>query len=74
MVGLSTPFIVIVQSNRARPLHTLNETGFETAKFQPENLVGGFIKQRFGSRQRSLSFLSFLPRYERPLLAGKESI
>ena len=28
-------------------------------------------RKRFGSRQRSLSFLSFLPRRERPLLAGK---
>ena len=27
-------------------------------------------RKRFGSRQRSLSFLSFLPRRERPLLAG----
>ena len=37
------------------------------------NLVGGFIKQCFGSRQRSVSFLSFLPRSERPLLAGKQN-
>ena len=28
-------------------------------------------RKRVGSRQRSLSFLSFLPRRERPLLAGK---
>ena len=27
-------------------------------------------RKRVGSRQRSLSFLSFLPRRERPLLAG----
>ena len=44
----------------------------KTGKFRPENLVGGFIKQLVGSRQRSLSCRFSLPRRERPLLAGKE--
>ena len=44
--------------------YTLNKT------VSTRNLVSGFIKQHFGSRQRSLSFVSFLSRRERPLLAG----
>ena len=51
----------------------LNETRFENRLVSARNLVGGYIKQRVGGQQRSLSFLSFLPFRETPLLAGNQS-
>ena len=53
------------------PPPPLNETGFENRKVSTRNLVGGFIKQLVGSRQRSFSSRFTLSRRERPLLAGK---
>ena len=49
---------------------SVTETGFENRSVSTTNLVGGYMKERFGCRQRSLSFLSLVSRRERPLLAG----
>ena len=61
--------IVSVQSNKARALPIKWNRFWKPVSFD-RNLVGGFIKQLVGSRQRSLSSHFILPRRERPLLAG----
>ena len=49
----------------------VTEIGFENQSVSTTNLVGGYMKEQVGSRQRSLSLLSFFSCRERPLLAGK---
>ena len=53
---------------------TLNETGFETQSVSTTNVVSGYMKNRVGGRQRSLSFLPFSSCREGFLLAGNMAL
>ena len=46
------------------------EPVFENEQVSTTNVVSGFMKERVGGRQKSLSFLSFFSCRERPLLKG----